>query len=152
MTPDAAAECARRYFRQGYNCAQSVFAAMAPELGLEEGLALRLASGFGAGVGRMRGLCGAFSGLAMAAGCRYGNLTGQPEDKERIFALVRRQAEAFKAEFGSLKCRDLLHLAENCQESARPGDRTPAYYASRPCERCVAFCARQAACICTPQP
>ena len=30
-------------------------------------------------------------------------------------------------------------------ETARPGERTAAYYASRPCERCIAFCARSAA-------
>ena len=53
------------YFHQGYNCAQSVFAAFAEELGLSEAAALRLPSAFGAGLGRMRGTCGAFSGLAL---------------------------------------------------------------------------------------
>lgn len=132
------------YFHQGYNCAQSVFAAFAEDLGLSEELALRLSAGFGAGVGRMRGMCGAFSGLTMVAGYCKGNLTGVPEDKEVVFSLVRELAESFKAEFGTLTCRELLHLEDGVQEGARPNERTQAYYAARPCERCVAFCARKA--------
>ena len=132
------------YFHRGYNCAQSVFAAFAEDLGLSEELALRLSAGFGAGVGRMRGMCGAFSGLTMVAGYCKGNLTGVPEDKEVVFSLVRELAESFKAEFGTLTCRELLHLDEGVQEGARPNERTRAYYAARPCERCVAFCARKA--------
>ena len=139
------AQKALAYFHQGYNCAQSVFAAFAEDLGLSEELALRLSAGFGAGVGRMRGMCGAFSGLTMVAGYCKGNLTGVPEDKEVVFSLVRELAESFKAEFGTLTCRELLHLDEGVQEGARPNERTQAYYAARPCECCVAFCARKAA-------
>lgn len=133
------------YFHRGYNCAQSVFAAFAEEMGLPEDAALRLPAAFGAGLGRMRGTCGAFSGLALVAGFKHGNLSPNPADKERIFALTRRLAEQFRAEFGSLQCRDLLHLPPDAEEGARPSDRTAAYYASRPCERCVAFCAAKAA-------
>lgn len=140
-----AAQKALAYFHQGYNCAQSVFAAFAEDLGLSEDLALRLSAGFGAGVGRMRGMCGAFSGLTMVAGYCKGNLTGEPEDKEVVFSLVRELAESFKAEFGALTCRELLHLEDGVQEGARPNERTQAYYAARPCEHCVAFCARKAA-------
>ena len=132
------------YFHQGYNCAQSVFAAFAAEVGLSESQALRLAAGFGAGVGRMRGMCGAFSGLTLVAGHCQGNISGRPEDKERIFSLVRELADGFKSQFGTLSCRELLHLDENLQESARPNERTRAYYDARPCERCVAFCAQKA--------
>lgn len=140
-----AADRALALFHRGYNCAQSVFAAFAEQIGLSEELALRLAAGFGAGVGRMRGMCGAFSGLTLVAGYCRGNLTGVPEDKERVFSLVREQAAAFTAEFGTLTCRELLHLDEGTTEGARPNARTQAYYAARPCERCVAFCAAQAA-------
>ena len=133
------------YFHLGYNCAQSVFAAFAEDLGLSKELALRLSAGFGAGVGRMRGMCGAFSGLTMVAGYCKGNLSGEAEDKEVVFSLVRELAGAFTAEFGTLTCRELLHLEEGVQESARPNERTRAYYDARPCERCVAFCARKAA-------
>lgn len=133
------------YFHQGYNCAQSVFAAFAEELGLSEAAALRLPSAFGAGLGRMRGTCGAFSGLALIAGFKHGNLSPDPADKERIFALTRKLADEFRTEFGSLQCRELLHLPPDAEEGARPSERTAAYYAARPCERCVAFCAARAA-------
>lgn len=133
------------YFHRGYNCAQSVFAAFAEELGLSEAAALRLPSAFGAGLGRMRGTCGAFSGLALIAGFKHGNLSPDPADKERIFALTRKLADEFRTEFGSLQCRELLHLPPDAEEGARPSERTAAYYAARPCERCVAFCAAKAA-------
>ncbi len=139
-----AQEQALAYFHRGFNCAQSVFTPFAERLGLSEDAALRVSSAFGAGLGRMRGTCGAFSGLCMVAGFCKGNLSGNPEDKEKIFALTRELAESFKTEFGTLLCRELLHLEEGEQESARPSDRTSAYYAARPCERCVAFCAERA--------
>ena len=143
---------ALEYFHQGFNCAQSVFAAFATQVGLSEEAALRFSSAFGAGLGRMRGTCGAFSGLCMVAGFCKGNLTGQPEDKERIFSLTRALADDFKAEFGTLTCRELLHLDEEMESSARPTERTEAYYAARPCGRCVAFCARKAQALLSLRP
>ena len=141
LTAMQAEEKALHYFHQGFNCAQSVFAAMADQVGMSETAALRFSSAFGAGLGRMRGTCGAFSGLCMVAGFCKGNLTGNPDDKEIIFSLTRELAESFKKEFGSLNCRDLLHLDTEMEKSARPNERTSAYYEARPCERCVAFCA-----------
>ena len=143
--PHMAQHQALEYFHRGFNCAQSVFTPFAVRLGLSEEAALKFSSAFGAGLGRMRGTCGAFAGLSMVAGFCRGNLTGNPEDKERIFALTRELADEFRAEFGSLLCRELLHLDEGTQEAARPSDRTEAYYAARPCERCVSFCATRAA-------
>lgn len=132
------------YFHQGFNCAQSVFAAFADQVGMSERNALLFSSAFGAGLGRMRGTCGAFSGLCMVAGFCKGNLSGNPQEKEIIFSLTRELADSFKQEFGTLSCRELLHLDEEMESSARPNERTPDYYAARPCERCVAFCAQKA--------
>ncbi len=132
------------FFHEGYSCAQSVVAPFAHELGLTEPQALRLASGFGAGIGRMRETCGAFCGLTFVAGHCRGNLLGDAGEKERIFSLVRDEAEQFRAEFGTLSCRELLHLEADTQEGARPNERSAAYYAARPCERCVAFCEARA--------
>lgn len=144
LTDMNAAENSLAYFHKGFNCAQSVFAPFAQELGLSEEASLRLSSAFGAGLGRMRGTCGAFSGLCMVAGFCKGNLTGNPEDKEIIFALTRELADEFKKEFGTLSCKELLHLDDNLQEPARPSERSSSYYAHRPCERCVEFCASKA--------
>ena len=132
------------YFHQGFNCAQSVFAAFADQVGMSERDALLFSSAFGAGLGRMRGTCGAFSGLCMVAGFCKGNLSGNPLEKAIIFSLTRELADSFKQEFGTLSCRELLHLDEEMESSARPNERTPDYYAARPCERCVAFCAQKA--------
>ena len=135
------------YFHQGYNCSQSVFAAFADVCGLTEETALKLSSPLGAGIGRMREVCGAFCGLSMLAGSLYGNSSPETGEKEKIFSLVQSLAASFKQEFGTLYCRELLGLSPErlAAETARPGERTAAYYASRPCERCIAFCARRAA-------
>lgn len=132
------------YFHRGYNCSQSVFAAFADICGLTEEAALKLSSPLGAGIGRMREVCGTFCGLSMLAGSLYGNTSPDPGEKEKIFSLVQTLAASFKQEFGTLYCRELLGLSPEqiAAETPRPGDRTAAYYAGRPCERCVAFCAR----------
>ncbi len=142
VSSDSAA--ALDFFHRGFSCAQSVLAPFAAELGLDEAQALRLASGFGAGIGRMRETCGAFCGLTFIAGFCEGNLEGSADAKERIYSLVRAEAERFRSEFGSLRCSDLLRLDAAAREGARPHERSAAYYAARPCERCVAFCAARA--------
>lgn len=137
---------ALEYFHKGYNCAQSVFVAGADAHGFSEETALLLSSAFGAGIGRMRETCGAFSGLIMLVGMTEGNKTPDREDKEHIFALTQRLAGEFKEQFGSLKCKELLGLDENDERitTTLPQARTQEYYAERPCEACVAFCAKKA--------
>lgn len=144
MNSTQAAETALHFFHEGYSCAQSVLAPFAGQLGISTEQALRLSSAFGAGLGRMRGTCGALSSLCMIAGHCHGNTEGSVEGKEHIYTLVRSLADDFRREFGSITCRELLHLDNSQTESARPQARSDSYYASRPCERCVAFCARKA--------
>lgn len=60
------AQRAKALFLEGYNCAQAVAGAFAPEMGLSVDAAARLASGFGGGMGRMREVCGAVSGMTLA--------------------------------------------------------------------------------------
>ena len=71
---------AMELFLDGYNCAQSVFTAFCDLHGMEEKEALRLSSSFGGGMGRMREVCGALSGIFMAAGLLYGY--DSPDDKD----------------------------------------------------------------------
>lgn len=137
---DSYSQKSQELFHKGYNCAQSVFASFATPVGMTEELALRLSSPFGAGLGRMRGVCGAFAGVTLLNGYLHGNITPDSDAKEKIYERVQRMAEEFKARFGSLECRDLLGLATDKKESARPAERTAAYYAARPCEECVRFC------------
>ncbi len=137
-------DLALRYFNQGYSCAQSVFASFAPELGLEEKLALRLSSGLGAGLGRLREVCGAFTGLSLILGYYHGNEEGSADQKEHIYALVQEEAARFRAEFGSIICRELLDPNILKDTSTRPQERSTRYYDQRPCQACVAFCAKAA--------
>ena len=66
------ADMAEKYFKEGANCSQAVLAAYADELGISVEFAMRLASGFGGGVGRMREVCGAFSGVVLIENLRNG--------------------------------------------------------------------------------
>ena len=55
-------EESERTFRAGFNCAQAVFVPFASECGIEEDEGYRIASAFGAGMGRMQETCGEVQG------------------------------------------------------------------------------------------
>ncbi len=143
--PDEYVKRALQNFHEGYSCSQAVFAAFAPELGIGRHVALRLASGLGAGVGRLREVCGAFTGFTLVAGYLRGNDDPTTESKERSYQLIQHYAESFRSEFGALRCGDLLPLKAAHSHTPRPELRSEKYYSERPCEHCVAFCAHMAA-------
>ncbi len=135
-------EKARELFKQGYNCAQAVLLAFCDVTGLDEKTALLLSSSFGGGMGRMREVCGAVSGMFMVAGLLYGyhetsDQTGKTEHYKRIQTL----AEEFRKENGSIICRELLGLPGGA-DSPVPELRTNTYYKKRPCAELVAMAAR----------
>ncbi len=103
-------------FSQGFNCSQSIVAAYAPSLGLDRGTALKLASGFGGGMGRLAETCGAVTGACMVLGLKVGAATAEREAKEAVYSKVREFAERFKACHGTLVCRDLLGCDLNTPE------------------------------------
>lgn len=118
-------------FCDGYNCAQAVLGAYAEELGLPRETAMKLSSSFGGGMGRMREVCGACSGMFMAAGLLYGYDTPETgAEKMVLYERIRELADRFKAENGSIICRELL---EGAQVGGAPEARTAAYYKKRPC-------------------
>ncbi len=127
-------------FLEGCNCAQSVAVAFAPELGLTRDQVLRLASGFGAGFGRMREVCGAFSGITLVLGALYGNT--DPAGKTATYARVQELAARYKANNGgnSLVCRELLGL-QKAEGSPVASPRTAEYYKKRPCPQLVRLAA-----------
>ena len=138
---DDHADYAETLFKQGYNCAQSVFAAFHDELGIEQDKALKIASSFGGGMGRLREVCGALTGLFMAAGMKYGYM--DPDDldgKARQYQRVQDFAQQFSDEYRSILCRDLLQLDEKISDPT-PEIRTAAYYQRRPCAEYVRFAA-----------
>ena len=136
------AQRAKALFLEGYNCAQAVAGAFAPEMGLSVDAAARLASGFGGGMGRMREVCGAVSGMTLAASALrgYNDPKAGPE-KTDTYAMIQELAGRFRAENGSIICRELLGLRAGQQDAPAPSARTKAYYAGRPCAEIVASAA-----------
>ena len=96
-------------FQTGFMCSQSVFAAFAQDAGLSREKALMIASGFGAGMGRMSLTCGAVTGAFMVLGLKEGYSCGDSkESREKIYRLVREFADTFRTMHGSIECRELL--------------------------------------------
>lgn len=135
-------ELAKKLFVQGYNCAQSVFAAFCDETGLDIDTALKIASSFGGGMGRLREVCGAVTGMYMVVGLKYGYT--DPTDKKaktEHYRLVQELAKQFEKENGSIICRELLGLSST-RDNPVPEDRNKNYYKKRPCAELVAQAAR----------
>jgi len=96
-------------FEGGFNCPQAILAAFADDFDLDETTALRLGGGFGGGMGRQGLICGAVTGAMMVIGLKFGKVT--PEDnaaRDRAYNAVTDFSNRFKAQYGSLFCRDLI--------------------------------------------
>ena len=129
-------------FRQGCNCSQAVFTAFSDIMEIDEKAALRMSSSFGGGLGRLREVCGAVSGMSLVAGVLWGydNISDKSFKTEH-YALVAGMAHRFSDIFGTYICRELLGI-RNYEYSPVAEDRTSEYYAKRPCEKCIAAAAR----------
>ena len=127
------AEKAKELFMQGANCAQAVFAAFAQECGLTVEQACIISSGFGGGMGRMREVCGAVSGMFLIAGCLYGYADPKAfEEKAELYARIQELAASFRENYGSIVCRELLSPG-TATTNPVPERRTEEYYKKRPC-------------------
>ena len=124
---------AKQYFDQGYNCAQAVFMAFAPELGMNVETAARLSQPFGGGMGKQGEVCGAVSAMYMILGMVRGKEKPDPVAQQEIYKKVRALSEQFKAEYNTLLCRELLPAAAALGKMAD---------GSRPCCRYVMAAAR----------
>ena len=136
-------DAAYAWFLKGYNCSQSEVAAFAAQLGLTEEMALRLSAGFGAGIGRMREVCGAFCGVVTVLSMVYADPT-DPKDKSRMYALVQQAAEQYRNRngSGSIICRELLAKAGAAPAGGTAAEeRTADYYKKRPCPELCRLCA-----------
>ena len=89
-----------------FNCAQTVFSLFAPDLGIDEKTALKIASGFGGGMNCAE-TCGAVTGAYMVIGMKHGHSTSDPGGKANTKMLIRRFNEEFVKEHGSLICKKL---------------------------------------------
>ena len=123
-------------FLGGCNCAQAVFLAFSDVTGIDRKLAAKLSSPFGGGMGRMREVCGAVSGMLMVLGALYGYEENAEDDhhKKQLYKDVQALAGSFREECGSIICREIL---KNPPSDPVPSPRTEEYYATRPCVRMV---------------
>ncbi len=134
-------EKAKALFLEGYNCAQAVFGAFAEELGFDFSTAMKLSSGFGGGMGRLREVCGAVSGMFMVFDMKYGYISPTDKDsKMTLYSHIQELARRFENENGSIICKELLGLSQKKSEPT-PEDRTNEYYKKRPCGELVKIAA-----------
>ena len=126
---------AAELFLGGYNCAQAVAVAFCDVTGMEPRAAAKMASYFGGGMGRMREVCGAVSGMLLVAGLLYGYDTpGDDVSKKAHYTLVQNLAGQFRKQVGSIVCREIL---KNPPSDPNPTPRTAEFYKVRPCARMV---------------
>jgi len=97
------------FFDSGFHCAESVLMSAKEALGVRSPALPRIATGFGAGVGRKGSLCGALTGAVMGIGLAYGR-QHPGQDREKAYALARKTFDRFKAKFGSPYCMDLIKV------------------------------------------
>ena len=133
---------AKEYFNSGYNCCQAVVLAYADIIALEPTLAATISASFGGGMGRLREVCGAVSGMTMVAGFLSPCPTADdPAAKKANYSLVQHFAERFREQNGAIVCRTLLGL-DHPKDEPTPSARTAEYYKKRPCAELVGDAAR----------
>ncbi len=131
---------AAELFVQGYNCAQALVVAYADLLDQDPVYLARLSSSFGGGIGRMREVCGAVTGMMMVAGLLYGySVPGDDGIKKAHYTLVQDLAAQFREQTGSIVCREIL---KNPSTDPNPTPRTAEFYKIRPCARMVLLAGR----------
>lgn len=129
------AEMAKENFLSGYNCSQSVVLAFSDLTGVDKDTLLKLSSPFGGGMGRMREVCGAVSGMYIVLGLLEGYSDNKAyEQKKELYKTVQELAERFKVENGSIICREVL---KNPSSSPEPTIRDDKFYKERPCVKMV---------------
>ena len=131
---------AAELFLSGYNCAQAVAVAFCDVTGLDEQFTAKMVSSFGGGMGRLREVCGAVSGMFFVLGILYGyDEASADAHKKQLYTQVQALAEGFRAECGSIVCREIL---KNPPSDPNPSPRTAEYYKTRPGAKMVMTAAR----------
>lgn len=129
------------FFEQGYNCSQAVFMAYSEKYGIDTETAAKIATSFGGGMGRLREVCGAVSGMFIVLGLAYPATDAKDKaSKNENYKLVQKTAKEFKEIMGSYICADILSLKHEPQNPVS-SIRNEEFYKLRPCTRCVALAA-----------
>ncbi|MDF9409645.1 C-GCAxxG-C-C family protein [Pelotomaculum isophthalicicum JI] len=102
-------ETALSRFNSGFYCSQAVLAAFAPQLGMEEETAIKVAGAFGGGVANTGGTCGAVNGAYMVIGLKYADTDAKNyQATKKTNNVVREFIKNFETLNGSTICKDLL--------------------------------------------
>ncbi len=102
--------------------------------------ALALASSFGGGMGRLREVCGAVTGMFMAVGLLYGGFgPADSEAKTDHNRRIQELAARFHEANGSILCRELLGI--DADGSPVPTPRCGTFFEERPCKNLVGYAA-----------
>jgi C_GCAxxG_C_C family probable redox protein len=103
------AKKAKEQFEKGFSCAPAVFSTYSEQFGLEKELALKIACGFGGGIGRTGRTCGAVTGAVMVIGLKHGQADlADEESRQRTHNLAKKFIDKFTALYGSIECRELI--------------------------------------------
>ena len=126
-------ELAINYFREGYNCSQSVVLAFSDVLKDDAKTLCKIASPFGGGISRMRETCGAVSGMVLVLGHLIGYDTPEMgEKKHELYKKIQEILKIFENKYGSLTCRVLLNLTSK-HDDPKPSLRDHSFFDKRPC-------------------
>lgn len=132
---------AMELFKEGFNCSQAVVLAFEDKYNLDRKTILQLSSSFGGGMGRLREVCGAVSGMFMVAGLLYGyDSPSDFEGKAEHYKRIQELAKKYEDINGSIICRELLVLSKG-KDDYVPEKRSENYYKKRPCPVLVAIAA-----------
>ena len=133
-------EYAAELFYNGYSCSQAIAVAFCDVTGLDASFSAKMASSFGGGIGRLREVCGAVSGMLLVAGLLYGyDKEDDVNGKREHYARVQELAGTFREQIGSIVCRDIL---KNPPSDPVPTPRTAEFYKNRPCVHMVVTAAK----------
>ena len=128
-------DIAVKKFREGFNCAQSVLFSYADRLNLDKNLALKIATGFGGGMGRKQEVCGAVTGGIMVLSLLYGR--GENDDRSKsghTYAMVREFVDEFEKLCSTVNCKKLLNGCDLLTDEGKV-----AYTSQNMLENCCGF-------------
>ena len=113
-------DVALRKFQEGYNCAQSVLFSFTDKLPIDQNLALKIANGFGSGMGRKQEVCGAVSGGIMVLSLLYGRGSDDDRPQQEInYEMVREFIDKFEGKYKTINCKKLLDGCDLQTEEGR---------------------------------
>lgn len=124
-----------KYFYQGYNCCQAIVMGFAPFFDIKAEHIITIGLAFGGGFARTRHVCGAMSGIGMLISHLQG--TTEPNSKDVVYQASQNMIDKFTAVNSSFVCADILENVDNITTTPKSDERTPEYYAARPCAKVI---------------